>query len=229
LASTGTVAIECWIVLSLCLIGVFSGQGKAANKEKEMYFAGYKASAVSQTVQFLVLGAIVYYTIWFLYVGMDEMTAPCPQYAFFFAKVVRCSLHSQRLNLLTFFQDMFGWFRTFLKVLFTMTGFFFTLSIFLSCFARRAFSPTTNGPLAFFNTRESSRTDETQSYVNFGIIFVLAFLTVSTELIIKWNDIQDVNSIQSTGQILPVVVGGGGLIRTIWKFCLLITGLEEDE
>jgi hypothetical protein len=216
-------------VLSLSLGGIISGQGKVTNKEKEKYFTGYKASAVSRVVQYLVLAAIMYYTIWFLYVGMDSMTAPCPQYAFFFAKVVRCSLHSQRLNLLTFSQDMYRWFRTFLKVLFTMAGFFFTLSIFLFCIARRTFSPTRNGALAFFNPRESSRDDDGPQYTNISISLALAFFIVSTELIIKWNDIQEVNNIQSTGQILPVVVGGGGLIRTIWKFCLLITGLEEDE
>jgi hypothetical protein len=176
--SNGTLAIECWIVLSLCIGGIFSGQGTVTNKEKEKYFAGYKASAVSRAMQYLVLAAIVYYTIWFLYVGMDSMTAPCPQYAFFFAKVVRCSLHSQRLNLLTFSQDMYRWFRTFLKVLFTMAGFFFTLSIFLFCIARRTFSPTRNGALAFFNPHESSRDDDGPQYTNISISLALAFFIV---------------------------------------------------
>ena len=47
--------------------------------------------------------------------------------------------------------------------------------------------------------------------------FNLVFFIATTELIIRWNHVQDVNNISGTGQIIPVVVAGAGLVRVLWK------------
>jgi hypothetical protein len=68
------------------------------------------------------------------------------------------------------------------------------------------------------NASPSDSSDDVQSPLVYLFTIVLVLFTVSTELIIKWNQISGVNSIQSTGQILPLIVGVGSLIRIIWKY-----------
>lgn len=46
-------------------------------------------SRIGYVIHYALIGAVLYYTVWFLYTGMDTMAAPpCSRYAFLFAKVV---------------------------------------------------------------------------------------------------------------------------------------------
>ena len=57
-----------------CLGGVCSGRAQATNNAP-MTFVGYKALAVGQVLEYAPWTAVVFYTVWFLYVGMDTMAA----------------------------------------------------------------------------------------------------------------------------------------------------------
>ncbi|CAG8676260.1 16797_t:CDS:2 [Acaulospora colombiana] len=72
-------AVECWIVLLMCMGGVASERG----------FASYKSSDIGRLIKLILGLAIIGYWAWFVFSGMDKMIAtPCSRTAFFFAKVV---------------------------------------------------------------------------------------------------------------------------------------------
>jgi hypothetical protein len=83
-------AVEVWIVLSLCLIGVCSGQFNRQGREtRDIRICGCMASSTSWVIQLGFWIATIYYAIWYIYIGMDGMaTSPCGSFVFFFAKVV---------------------------------------------------------------------------------------------------------------------------------------------
>jgi hypothetical protein len=52
-----------------------------------------------------------------------------------------------------------------------------------------------------------------------GIMFftlVLIFYIVASELQLKWNHLDGINSLNTTGQIIPLVIGTLSLLRTIF-------------
>ena len=76
----------------------------------------YHASRIGRLFHFGFVVALILYGIWLVYIGMDGMAhPPCSGAAFFFAKV-----------------DLYHWYGTFLKVVFTITAVLCTLSIILS-------------------------------------------------------------------------------------------------
>lgn len=85
-------AIECWIVLTFCLGGVCTGALKGSKKRGEPLthdFSLHDMSSLGSVVNLTVNVVLVYYSIWFVFVGMDKMVHPlCNRYAFFFARVV---------------------------------------------------------------------------------------------------------------------------------------------
>ena len=42
-------------------------------------------------------------------------------------------------------------------------------------------------------------------------------IIVATELTIQWNQITDVYTLQTAGQTIPLIVGGGLMLRVFWK------------
>lgn len=51
-----------------------------------------------------------------------------------------------------------------------------------------------------------------------ALCFLLLFLAaMASEFVIAWNGVRDVNDIFSTGQLIPLVVGIGGLIQVLYK------------
>jgi hypothetical protein len=50
----------------------------------------------------------------------------------------------------------------------------------------------------------------------FGL-FILSGLVVSTELALYWNHVSDTTDIGSVGQLVPLVIGAGGLLKVGWK------------
>ena len=47
------------------------------------------------------------------------------------------------------------------------------------------------------------------------IIMVISMILI--ELTLKWNHLEGIYSINSTGQIIPLMVGIGSMIAVIWK------------
>jgi hypothetical protein len=86
-------AVECWILLCFCIGGICSSRSRASNSNGELSqtnnFSLYKATALGGLIQLALGAAMVYYGIWFVYVGMDTMQhTSCSRYAFFFSRVV---------------------------------------------------------------------------------------------------------------------------------------------
>ena len=52
---------------------------------------------------------------------------------------------------------------------------------------------------------------------------------VATELTIQWNQITGVYELSSAGQTIPLVVGGGLMLRVFWKACWLDEEAGEDQ
>lgn len=66
-------------------------------------------------------------------------------------------------------------------------------------------------------TRNQRRTSRYLFYINYGRGGVMVLVTLAVELMIKWNRIGGVNRVNSTGQLVPLVVGLGGLLRVANK------------
>lgn len=50
----------------------------------------------------------------------------------------------------------------------------------------------------------------------YGSIILLAFYIVASELQLKWNHLDGINSVNTTGQIIPLTLGVMSLVRSIW-------------
>jgi hypothetical protein len=222
--NSGTIyAVEAFIVLLLCTGGVCSGRGLGNASENDQAldetvpttFADHKASRIGQIVRVLIAASSIYYGIWFVYVGMDHMAhPPCNRTAFFFAPV-----------------DLYHWYRTFLKVVFTLSGIasgFLLLESSLSIahlWRKHGAISAVGKILAFHEERTTSNTraatghsgqqETVLTHTSFSLDLALFILTI--ELIIKWNHVQGVNTLGNTGQILPLTVGGSGLLRVLYK------------
>ena len=51
-----------------------------------------------------------------------------------------------------------------------------------------------------------------------GAGLVMVFCITAVELVIRWNRIENVNSILSTGQLIPFVIGLGGLGKILFRW-----------
>jgi len=274
--------VEAYIMLLFCMGGVCSGTsdvgdgvgdhessiGIAARKS----YAYLEASSLGGCVRVLLGCGFIGYGLWFLFLGMDDMRSPFPNdcnYAFFLARV-----------------DLFGWFRTLLRVLFVcasipavisfvfmMMSFVNAASVFLlqggwqgrvkphkhSAGIRNSPSGGENvaspkgkqsalsegevsgGEKPRFSEGETAPSEaegiESSGYENPGLQNIklrkqnvgfsgaLLLFIISVELIIRWNKIEGVGAIGSTGQLLPVIIGVGGVGRVVIR--LIQDFLEE--
>ena len=58
---------------------------------------------------------------------------------------------------------------------------------------------------------------------------IIVTLIVHAELTIIWNHVEGLNSLSSLGQLIPFILGVGGLLKVLWgKFSLLRRGIKED-
>lgn len=251
-------AVEAFLMLMICMGGVCSGdnppeggelfEGQAKVPEGRMKklegrakrFAYYEASKPGAFIRIFLSVSFCAYGVWFTFVGMDHMqSSPCSTYAFFFGRV-----------------NLYTWFRTLLKVVFTIGALVYAISIVLgSAFAiikllgslseRRTNStpklpyrpqdqaqgqnsPCSLGPTGTFfvpSNRSSSSVqgkpeDDTQKPKTGGpsVVFstALLFFILGVELIIRWNHIQGVGTLGSTGQLLPLIIGIGGMFRVAY-------------
>ena len=59
------------------------------------------------------------------------------------------------------------------------------------------------------------------------IVFII--LIIQVELTIVWNHVDGLRSLSSLGQLIPFVLGVGGLLKILWtKWCLVRKGIGED-
>lgn len=159
-------------------------------------------AAVGAAVQVLIRLALGSYAVWFFSTGMDRMLHP-PCSAFGFLLVK---------------VDLYGWARILFNTV-AACHVFVNTCILMSSLVLPATAPTGKS--------------ESTNYKAFaaGVVVLTVFVT-GIELVIKWNHIQGVNQIDSTGQLLPLVVSLGTLISLMWRGTIAagkkING-EEDE
>ncbi|KIO21841.1 hypothetical protein M407DRAFT_28553 [Tulasnella calospora MUT 4182] len=196
-------AAEIWVMLSLCLFaGILT-----ANPEfepSEPVFSTVIHTASQQTVSVLIF----WYTVWFVYTGMDQMAhPPCSRYLFSMAKV-----------------DMYHWYRVGWKIVVIpcaiMATIIFVASLRMVLLLLKKPEPKSESEKAM-----EAQISGVKSYSKYILLaltifkfFVLGFTVASTELIIRWNHIQNVNSIGGTGQLIPLIVACLAFIRLLYKF-----------
>lgn len=144
-------------------------------------------AAVGAAVQVLIRLALGSYAVWFFSTGMDRMLHP-PCSAFGFLLVK---------------VDLYGWARILFNTI-AACHIFVNGCILISSLLLPATGPTV--------------VKRSTNYTAFaaGVVVLTVFVT-GIELVIKWNHIQGVNQIDSTGQLLPLVVSLGTLVSLIWR------------
>ncbi|KAG8893370.1 hypothetical protein FRC00_010640 [Tulasnella sp. 408] len=140
--------------------------------------------------------AMASYTLWFIYTGMDQMAhPPCSRYSFFYTKV-----------------DMYHWFRLFWKI--SMVPATMSVTFCLGWCLVRLVTP------GMKRISDDAELAWGRSHPLVWIIspsFALGSTIASTELIIRWNHIHNVNSIGGTGQLIPLIVACLTFIRLAYK------------
>ena len=156
---------------------------------------------LSNFIKLALLTAVNFYAIWLIFIGMDKMAHPqCSRYAFFYTKV-----------------DIYHWFRTFLKVQYTLicivtaealiAFLVFSLSVAYRKGTRKAlFSPLVDGGVTRFR--------RTWGFI---LVSLIPTLIMCTEFLIRWNHIEGVGTARSTGQLIPLVVAISGLVSVFYK------------
>lgn len=60
-------------------------------------------------------------------------------------------------------------------------------------------------------------------------LFVVGVMILQLELTISWNNIRGLSKMNTPGQLIPFVLGLGGLIRVLWcKWRLVMRGIKEE-
>lgn len=180
-------AAEVWIMLSLCT-GGFSGD--PMDYIKRTYLAHNICSSVLDM-------AWASYGVWFIFTGMDQMAhPPCSRFMFFYSKV-----------------DMYHWFRVFSKVGIIPLIIFKTIVLIGLVLV-----------LCVRDVRDlliDDRKVDLEAKVPFIFVVIplglLFSVVLSTELVIRWNHVHNVNSIGETGQLLPLIVACLTFARVLYK------------
>lgn len=61
-----------------------------------------------------------------------------------------------------------------------------------------------------------------------NLLLIILFIT-QVELTIVWNHVSGLNSLTSLGQLIPFILGVGGLLKVLWsKWRLVRSGIRED-
>ena len=59
-------------------------------------------------------------------------------------------------------------------------------------------------------------------------LLLIVALIVQVELTIAWNNISGLQSVSTVGQLIPFILGVGGLMKVLWgKWCLIRSGIKE--
>ncbi|KAI0844951.1 hypothetical protein F5Y00DRAFT_273435 [Daldinia vernicosa] len=154
-------------------------------------------------ITLLLWGSFCFYFSWFWWVGLDVLPASgCEdEFGFFFTKV-----------------SLRGWFRTFNKVLWTISDIAFVMII----------SATAIQVLMTYLSREGDDlrvarlTDEEITHNTLQHIFLqgwsflpFAISVSGAEITLRYNDIRGVNTVNSASQLVPLVLALGLLVHVI--------------
>jgi hypothetical protein len=193
----------------------------------QLPFAQAGASSLGGMIRFMLNLGFCSYGVWFVFKGMDGMKhPPCSTYAFFFARV-----------------NLFNWFRVLVKVTFLLgmmmyaSFVFFGLPYMLSaCWRFFADKEYKKDPRRPDNAGDVERAGNGQSAAqnrpaeargigacwefsksNLGMSGMLVIFMLIIEFMIEWNHIEGVNRLDSTGQLLPLIIGLGGISRVLHR------------
>ncbi|KIO27777.1 hypothetical protein M407DRAFT_22953 [Tulasnella calospora MUT 4182] len=190
-------AAEVWVMLSLCTAGILTFGGEPIKR----------AFVIHGVFQQVLNLAILSYSIWFVFAGMDQMAhPPCSRYAFFFAKV-----------------DMYHWHRLLWKISTIPIAIFMGFHLF-QCINRlrdQEAEKVEEGKASCGDVSNLARARTWTIWQFFGFGFTIA----STELLIQWNHIHNVHSVEGTGQLIPLIVACVGFIRIVHN--LFTAAVEE--
>jgi len=197
-------------------------------------YAYLETSTLGGYVRLLLACGFIAYGLWFVFVGMDGMLDAYPddcKYAFFLARL-----------------DLSGGFREFLKALFILVaipalhalmGGTVSLARETRNFVfRQGWQGSANHSSIVLKPPSSPEPQDKTEASNdrldwqhvmcrlLGAILsgTLFMFIIAVELTIRWNKIEEVQAIGSTGQLLPVIIGVGGVGRVLMR---LISGLLE--
>lgn len=208
-------AVEAFMMLIFCMGGVCSGDSPTeAGEEKQKNYSNYGASTLGSFIRFLLGVGFCAYGVWFSFKGMDNMQhPPCSTFAFFLVRV-----------------NLYGWFRTFWKVMFTLGAVAYAAIIIVGSpdlivkyWKFLLMRPARRGSGVPSQTGGSDpKNDDTPVRITLSTALIL--FIVSVEMMVRWNHIQGVNSLGSTGQLLPLIIGVGGMFRVIHNLLVELFG-----
>lgn len=203
-------AVEAFMMLIFCMGGVCSG-----DKEKQNY-SNHGATTLGSFIRFSLGVAFCAYGVWFTFKGMDNMKhPPCSTFVFFLVRV-----------------NLYGRFRTFWKVMFTigaigyaaliLVGSGYLVAIYWKSLRQRF----TKQDSEVEDISPTGISDPESSEVPTKILLssALILFIIGVEKMVEWNHIQGVNSLGSTGQLLPLIIGLGGMFRVVHNLLLELFG-----
>jgi hypothetical protein len=65
-------------------------------------------------------------------------------------------------------------------------------------------------------TAETAEAHDLKMRTLYGSVTILTFYIIASELQLKWNHLDGINSVNTTGQIIPLTLGVMSLVRSIW-------------
>jgi hypothetical protein len=154
-------------------------------------------SGINEAILRVVLYSIlVGYMVWYFWVGIDGMTpSPCGTDVFLFVKT-----------------DLFGWFRTVGKVIGVIAA-----VAFVALWALHMPDLLWGRYPALHEVWD--RRERMERLRRSGLGFVVIVLSITgAELMISWNSLEGVGQVDSTGQLIPVILGGGLLWATLLEW-----------
>ena len=71
-------------------------------------------------------------------------------------------------------------------------------------------------------------TPQVWTFMAIGNLFTIIALIVQVELTIAWNHISGLQNLNTLGQLIPFIIGVGGLLKVLWgKWCMVRKGVRE--
>lgn len=195
-------AVEAYILLALCIGGIWtSTYPRQLSSVKLNSYASFDVSGLGGIIRLVLLPASAGFGLWYTFLGMDNLCQSlCANDAFFFARV-----------------DLYGWYRTLLKVVFC--GYAICLTALFGRAILRKVARRQQGNNAENEAigEERERPLESPSIISLllGALAMLLFI-LTIELTIYWNLIVDSNSLHSVAQLLPLLVALAGLCKTLY-------------
>lgn len=202
---TELYAVEAFILLLFCVGGFCCALPRPYRGHSELQgLARFRPSSIGDLVRSILGAATCAYGVWFIFDGADRMiNTECNSPIFVFARV-----------------SLYGWARTLLKVFLVL--WLALMTVFLLLNTSAVLKDCSDYIRNWTNVQElDSPTSDDVMQPSWKIICLsfigLALLVVAIELTLYWNEVEDVYSLGSTGQVFPLVVGTAGLSRLLWK------------